>query len=231
MFSKIAQIALYIVVGISVLVIGFFYFGDNLIDTDTYEAKVEKLSTPDDAAGFDFASDLAEADTAAAESDTTSAEADTTAAGDADEAAGEMEEAAPVAEQEMTGPAEAETEEVSLSFMETLVFNKTDIALIWAYILVIITLIIALVFSLIFMFSNTRNLVRGLLILVGAAVLVGVAYMLGSDTPLQIVGYEGTDNEDPQVLRLVDMGLISTYFVLGLIVLSIIYSEIAKYFK
>lgn len=224
MFSKIAQIALYIVVGISVLVIGFFYFGDNLIDTDAYEAKVEKMSAPDDAAGFDFASDLAEADTTAAESDTT-------AAAGGDEDAGDMEEeVAPVAE-EMAGPAEAESEEVSLSFMETLVFNKTDIALIWAYILVAITLLIALVFSLIFMFSNTRNLVRGLLILVGAAVLVGVAYILGSDTPLQIVGYEGTDNKDPQVLKLVDMGLISTYFVLGLVVLSIIYSEIAKYFR
>jgi len=225
MFSKIAQIALYIVVGISVLVIGFFYFGDNLIDMDAYEAKVEKMSAPDDAAGFDFASDLAEADTAAVETDTTATGAD-------DEVAGEMEEeVVSVPEEEMAGPAETETEEVSLTFMETLVFNKTDIALVWAYILVAITLVIALIFSVIFMFSNTRNLVRGLLVLVGAAVLVGVAYMLGSDTPLQIVGYEGTDNKDPQVLKLVDMGLISTYFVLGLVVLSIIYSEIAKYFR
>jgi hypothetical protein len=60
---------------------------------------------------------------------------------------------------------------------------------------------------------------------------VGVAYMLGSDTPLNIIGYEGTDNKDPQVLRFVDMGLISMYFVLGLTVLTILYSEIARYFK
>ncbi|MGC9343786.1 MAG: hypothetical protein ACP5E3_13865 [Bacteroidales bacterium] len=229
MVSKIAQIALYIVVGISVLVIGFFYFGDSLVDMDTYEAKIEKMSAPaDGSAGFNFQADLAETDTAAVESDTT-AVADTTAAGAEDTGGDMMEESAPV--EEMTGPAEADTEEVSLTFMETLVFNKTDIALIWAYILVIITLIVALVFSLGFMFTNTKTLVRGLLILVGAAVLVGVAYMLGSDTPLQIIGYEGTDNKDPQVLKLVDMGLISTYFVLGLIVLTILYSEVAKYFK
>jgi hypothetical protein len=222
MFSKIAQIALYVVVGISVLVIGFFYFGDSLIDTQAYEAKVEKLSAPaNDGTGFDFQADLAETDTTAAESDTTVA---------AEEAGDEMMEETPVVE-EVPAPARAEAEEVNLTFMETLVFNKTDIALIWAYILVAVTLIIALVFSIGFMFSNTKSLVRGLLILVGAAVLVGVAYMLGSDTPLHIIGYEGTDNKDPQVLRLVDMGLISTYFVLGLIVITILYSEVAKYFK
>lgn len=230
MFSKIAQIALYIVVGISVLVIGFFYFGDSLVDMDRYEAKIEKMSAPaDGSAGFNFQADLAETDTAAVESDTT-AVADTTAAGAEETGGGDMmEESAPM--EEVSAPAEAETEEVSLTFMETLVFNKTDIALIWAYILVAITLIVALVFSIGFMFTNTRSLVKGLLILIGAAILVGVAYMLGSETPLQIIGYEGTDNKDPQVLKLVDMGLISTYFVLGLIVLTILYSEVAKYFK
>lgn len=229
MFSKIAQIALYIVVGISVLVIGFFYFGDNLINMDTYEAKIEKMSAPaDGSVGFNFQADLAETDTAAVESDTT-ATADTLAAG-AEETGGDMMQQSAPAE-EVSGPAEADTEKVSLTFMETLVFNKTDIALIWAYILVAITLIVALAFSVGFMFTNTKSLVRGLLILIGAAVLVGVAYMLGSDTPLQIIGYEGTDNKDPQVLRLVDMGLITTYFTLGLIVITILYSEIAKYFK
>jgi hypothetical protein len=135
-------------------------------------------------------------------------------------------------EEEMAEPVQTvEAEEVNLTFMETLVFNKTDIALVWAYILVIVTLLIALAFSIAFMFSNTRSLVRGLLVLAGAAVLVLVAYLLGSETPLDIIGYEGTDNSDPQVLKLVDMGLISTYFVLGLVVLSILYSEVAKYFK
>lgn len=227
-FSKIAQIALYIVVGISVLVIAFFYFGDNLIDMDSYTTKIEKMSAPDDVGvAFDFQADLAEADSTAIESDST-ATGDTTVVVTEETPGGGMEESVveEAPELETSG-----SEEVRLSFMETLVYNKTDIALIWAYILVIITLLVALVFSIGFMFSNTRSLVRGLVILVGAAILVGLAYMLGSDTPLHIVGYEGTDNSDPQVLKLVDMGLISTYFVLGLVVLSILYSEIAKYFK
>lgn len=227
-FSKIAQIALYVVVGISVLVIGFFYFGDNLIDLEAYEAKVEQMGAPDDEAGFDFQQDLAETDTAAAEADTAGvAEPDTAMAEEgADTVAAAEEEIEPVVDE-----VEATVEAEDLTFMETLVFYKTDIALVWAYILVFITVIIALVFSIGFMFSNTKTLIRGLLILVGAAILVGVAYSLASDEALRIIGYEGTDNKDPQVLKLVGMGLISMYFVLGLILLTILYSEIAKYFK
>lgn len=227
-FSKIAQIALYVVVGISVLVIGFFYFGDNLIDLEAYEAKVEQMGAPDEEAGFDFQQDLAETDTAAAEADTAGvAEPDTAMAEEgADTVAAAEEEIEPVVDE-----VEATVEAEDLTFMETLVFYKTDIALVWAYILVIITVIIALVFSIGFMFSNTKTLIRGLLILVGAAILVGVAYTLASDEALRIIGYEGTDNKDPQVLKLVGMGLISMYFVLGLILLTILYSEIAKYFK
>jgi hypothetical protein len=228
-FSKLAQISLYVVVGISVLVIGFFYFGDNLVDMEAYEAKVEEMGAPDDDAGFDFAADMAEPDTAAVESDTT--ESDTAGVAPADTtAAEEMEEEMEEEIEPVVDEVEATVGE-SLSFMETLVFYKTDIALIWAYILVFVTLIIALVFSIGFMFSNTKTLIRGLLILVGAAILVGVSYMLASDETLRIIGYEGTDNSDPQVLKLVGMGLITTYFVLGLILLAILYSEIAKYFK
>ncbi len=222
-FSKLAKIALYVVVGISVLVIGFFYFGDSLIDTEAYEAKVESMAAPDESdAGFDFAQDTAESDTAGvAESDTAVSEEG------ADTAMVETEEEiAPVIDE-----TEATIDEESMTFMETLVFYRTDIALVWAYVLVFVTLVIALAFSIGFMFSNKKSLVTGLLILVGAAILIGVSYMLASDATLRIIGYEGTDNSDPQVLKLVGMGLITTYFVLGLILLSILYSEIAKYFK
>lgn len=225
-FSKIAQIALYIVVGISVLVVVFFYFGDNLINVSEYEAKIEKLNAPAGGTEFQFVAPV-EADSAALESDT-AAIGNLTQEGAEDSLAAVAQESLPVA---LEAQPAAEVEDVQLTFMETLVYSKTDIALVWAYILVVLTLLVALAFSIAFMFSNTRSLIRGLLVLVGAAILIGVAYMLGSDTPLSIIGYEGTDNKDPQVLKLVDMGLISMYFVLGLTVLTILYSEIARYFK
>jgi hypothetical protein len=168
----------------------------------------------------------------APETDTVSQEALTEGTEVAEEmvaAEGELTEPEAIVEEVVTEP--VKTEDVKLSFMERLVSKKTDIAIGWAYILVIVTLLVSLAFSLLQMFSNTKALIRGLIFLVGIAILVGIAYMLGSDTPLKIIGYEGTDNSDPQVLKMVDMGLIFSYFVLGGVFISILYSEIAKYFK
>jgi hypothetical protein len=223
--SKIAQLALYIVAGISVLVIAFFYFGDNLIDSAAYEAKLQKMNAPE-TVSFNYIEDMAP------ETDTVSQEALTEGTEVAEEmvaAEGELTEPEAIVEEVVTEP--VKTEDVKLSFMERLVSKKTDIAIGWAYILVIVTLLVSLAFSLLQMFSNTKALIRGLIFLVGIAILVGIAYMLGSDTPLKIIGYEGTDNSDPQVLKMVDMGLIFSYFVLGGVFISILYSEIAKYFK
>lgn len=232
MFSKLAQIGLYIVAGISVLVISFFYFGDNLIDEAAYQAKVDKMNTPDDASAFNFQADMAlEADSTDLESDLTDVSATEDVAGE-EAAEGVAVEAVPEEETITEEPAEtAEVEEVRFTFMERLVDSKTDIALGWAYILVFVTLIIAVGFSIVQMFSNTKSLIRGLIGLVAVAILIGIAYMLGSDTPLEIIGYDGVDNKDPQVLKMVDTGLIMVYFVLGGIFVSILYSEIAKYFK
>ena len=147
MSSKIAQIALYVVVAISILVIGFFYFGDNLIDVDAYETKIEKMNAPDD----DFMSSYMmpqAVDTSAAESDSTALES---------EAADSLEDAAAIVETIEEPPVTVEEEEIKLTFMEKMVDNKTSIALIWAYILVLITLLVAVGFSLIQMFSNPSH--------------------------------------------------------------------------
>ena len=224
-FSKISQIALYIVAGISVLVVGFFYFGESLIDVDAYEAKVEKLNAPD-ATAYNYMQVTEEADSLTADVDSLNLELTSEdVVADTEDAV--IEEVLPVAE-EVSEPVE---ETVKLSLMERLVHKRTDIAIVWAYILVVITLLIAVGFSLLQVVSNTKALIKGLIALVGIAILVGLAYMLGSDVPLDITGYDGTDNKDPQVLKLVDMGLLSTYFVLGMVLISIVYSEIAKYFK
>lgn len=223
-FSKISQIALYIVAGISVLVVVFFYFGESLINVAAYEAKVEKLNAPDDAA-YNYVQVTEEADSLTADVDSLNLElaSEDVVADTIDVVIEEV----PVAE-EVSEPVE---ETVKLSLMERLVHKRTDIAIIWAYILVVVTLFIAVGFSLVQVVSNTKALIKGLIVLVGIAILVGIAYMLGSDVPLDIIGYDGTDNSDPRVLKLVDTGLLSTYFVLGIILISIVYSEIAKYFK
>lgn len=219
--SKIAQIALYVAMGISVLVIFFFYFGDSLVNTERYEAKVAKLEAPAEmTTGFDYQGDMA------VEEDSTQVEADSAVAE-------EVVDSAVVEEvKEEVLPAEPMQKEiVRLNLLEKLVYKRTDIALTWAYILVFLTLIVSLGFPLLLMIGNPQGLVRGLIILVAIAVMIGIAYMLGSGDPIHIVGYDGTDNSNPKVLRLVDTGLISTYFLLGLVMLSILFSSVSKYFK
>jgi hypothetical protein len=220
-YSKLAQIALYVTMGISILIILFFYFGDSLVNTEKYEAKVAKLEAPAEmTTGFDYQADMA------VEEDSTAVEADSTVAEEAVDST-VIEEV----EEEMLPTEPLQQETVRLNLMEKLVYKRTDIALTWAYILVILTLIASIGFPLVHMISNPQGLVRGLVILVAIAVMVGIAYMLGSGDTINIVGYDGTDNSNPRVLRLVDMGLITSYFLLGLTLLSILYSSVSKYFK
>ena len=102
--------------------------------------------------------------------------------------------------------------------------------LVWAAILVIITAGLALIFPIINLVTNIKSAKRGLFILLGVAVLIFIAYTLASNEVLSIPGYNGTDNI-PGILKLAGTGLFTTYILAGLAVLSILYSEIANYFK
>ena len=66
--------------------------------------------------------------------------------------------------------------------------------------------------------------------LIGVIVLVAVvviAWAMGSDEPLNIPGYDGTDNV-PFWLKITDMFLYSIYILFGATVLAIIFSSIKK---
>jgi hypothetical protein len=141
-----------------------------------------------------------------------------------------------ITEEELPVEAPAEAEVVDLkeyfSSWELMVLNRTDYALIWAYILFAISLIAAVVFPLFSVVTNLKALLRTLALLAGAAVLILLSYFVfASDTPIEILGYAGTDNRDPATLKWVGTGLFSTYILFGLAILSILYSEIASMFK
>ena len=207
--NKIVSILLYVVFGISVLVIAFFYFGETLINEAEFNAKKAKIEMPDEP--YRGTQDMVQADT----TETDSLVSDTAAV-----------IPAPVKPEKP-----AKTVKVKFTFFEKLIYFKTDISLGWAYILVGITLLLALIFPVIYMFSNKANMIRTLGILAIAAVMIFLAYSFASDTPLYIPGFEGTDNRDPGVLKFVDTAMFTTYFLIGLALLSILYSEVAKYFK
>jgi uncharacterized membrane protein len=114
---------------------------------------------------------------------------------------------------------------------ERLLYFRTDIALIWAYILILITLIASLVFPLIAVIANPKALIRLLAVLAGAAVLVVISYVLAKGTPIDIIGYTGTDNSDPGTLKMIDTVLFVTYMLFGLALGSILYAIISRAFK
>jgi hypothetical protein len=108
--------------------------------------------------------------------------------------------------------------------------NITKTILLWAGILAGITALLSLVFPVINMVTNPKAAKKTLFTLIGVAVLIFVAWLLASDAVLDMPHYEGKDNV-PSILKFAGTGLFTTYILAGLAVLSILYSEIVKYFK
>ena len=220
-FSKISTYILYVVGVISLAIMLFFYISPNTIDINELEFRVEELtSAPEVLTMAAPVVDSVAVDTLAT-TDESMAEADSAAA--------------PVVE--AVAPVEIATvKEIDLrdhmSGWEYMVYKRTDLALRWAYILLVLTALAAVIFPLINLVTNVKALLRTLMILAGAAVLVLISYFVFSNgVPINIVGYSGTDNSDPGVLRMVGTSLYLTYILFGVTILSILYSEIAKLFK
>jgi len=216
-FSKITQIILWVVAGISLIVVLFFYIGPKSVSD--YEALVDRVD--DELSGVDLTpvAPMPVIDTML----TDSAEIAENIA--AVQKAEEERLATPVAE-----VSDKTVGEVTTGW-EYLLYFRTDIALIWAYILVLITMIAAIAFPLITVISNPKALIRLVLVLAGFAVLVVISYLLSSDTAIEILGFEGTGNTDPTTLKMVDTVLFLTYMLFGLALGSILYAIISKAFK
>ena len=218
-FSKLTKIILWVVAGISLIVVLFFYIGPKTVGD--YDVMVDRV---DDAlAGVDITplAPMPVIDTSLTDSI----------------AIVENIAAVQQAEEEYfaaaTAAAEAPQKTVKelTTGWEALLYFRTDIALMWAYILILITLIAAVAFPLVAVISNPKALIRLLIVLAGFAVLVVVSYLLASDTAMEIIGYEGTGNTDPGTLKMVDTVLFVTYMLFGLALGSILYAITSKAFK
>ena len=214
-FSNITRIILFILAGISLVVVLFFYVSPKTVDLDGMEFRVLEAQNPVDLTPL---APLPAVDTTAIAEDGTAIE-DTTVA----------KVAAPVIP--MAPPPEPKSASEVLSGWELLVWNRVDIALVWAYILILLTAIAAIVFPLISILANPKGLIRLAIVLVGAAVLVLVAYFMASGTPIDIIGYSGTGNSDPGTLKMVDTILYVTYILFGMALASILYAIVSKAFK
>lgn len=128
------------------------------------------------------------------------------------------------------------------SLMANISDNSADAAmggwinsnLVWAYILMVAGAAIALLSGVLHMASDFRSAKKGLLSLAGFAVVAIIAYALSSDAIPQFFGVEkfvASGVLNAQVAKLVDTGLIATYLLFGIAVLSIVWSSVSQIFK
>lgn len=105
-----------------------------------------------------------------------------------------------------------------------------DIAIIWTIVLICIGVACAVVSEGANAASDPKLLAKGGAALVGIAIVLGIFWAIGDETPLQLVGYEGDQNQGAW-LRVSDMGLFSIYLALAAGVLSIVVSEVYQLFR
>ncbi len=104
-----------------------------------------------------------------------------------------------------------------------------DLLIYWGYFLVIFTAVITILFPIVFLIMNPRNSLK-IFIALALMVIIGIiAYALSTVgfTDLQLEKLEVTAN----TAQYVGAGLIFTYVLGGLAVLTIIYASISKIFK
>lgn len=98
--------------------------------------------------------------------------------------------------------------------------NAVDTLLYWAYAMAIVGIVASVVIAItISAVNNPKSLLKMLGVLVGVAVIVGVAYLLAPGTPA--VGYLGPEVPG-MTLKLTDTILNLTYFACGASIIVII---------
>lgn len=107
----------------------------------------------------------------------------------------------------------------------------TDTLIYLVYVLLGVA-VVATVAAFLFQFGtalkdNPGKALKSLIGVIILAVVVFIAWTMGSGEPLTIPGYSGTDNV-PFWLKITDMFLFTIYILLGATVLAIIFSSIKK---
>ncbi|MGN0035605.1 MAG: hypothetical protein ACI36X_00050 [Bacteroidaceae bacterium] len=109
----------------------------------------------------------------------------------------------------------------------------TDAWMYWMYILLGITICVTLVAAILKLVGNFIDspmaALKSLAGIIALVVVLGVTWAMGSEEPLVLPGYDGTDNV-PFWLKLTDMFLYSIYFMVGTLVVLIIGFSVRKKF-
>lgn len=131
---------------------------------------------------------------------------------------------------------------LAISLVANLSDNELDPAmnswvstnLTWTYILMIFSAIILVGFAVYQMATDFEAAKKGLMSVAFMGVVVLIAYIMASDAMPTFLGVQKFIDDGtitPKVMKWVDTGLIGTYIVLGISVVSIIYASVSRLFK
>ncbi len=107
--------------------------------------------------------------------------------------------------------------------------SMADIVLTWAYILFGFTVLLLIGFPIAFFIKNPKSGLRILFIIIGFAILYGISYAMASDATNAAI-YEKASISSG-ISKFIGGGLIMTYILVGLTILSLFVASITKYFK
>jgi len=107
--------------------------------------------------------------------------------------------------------------------------SMTDTVLTWAYILFALTAVLLIGFPIANIIKNPKSGLRIVFAIVGFAVLFGISYAMASNTTVGDM-YEKA-HITSGISKLIGGGLIMTYIILGISILTLFASSIGKLFK
>ncbi len=131
---------------------------------------------------------------------------------------------------------------LSLIFMALIMFGGTiegdpletpvysDLIIRYAYFLVIGALAAVFAFEIYKIVLHPSSAKNTLIFSGGMVVFLFIAYLFADGTPMEIIGYEGSDNV-PSMLKVTDTGLFTFYILMVGAALSIVGAEIMRFFK
>lgn len=97
----------------------------------------------------------------------------------------------------------------------------------WAYILFIIAVISAVIFPIVRLFTRPKQAMKSFIGLAALVVVVLIAYAMADGTPMNIIGYSGTDNV-PSRLIFSDTIIYTMYILFGAAIIAIFTTELLR---
>lgn len=110
--------------------------------------------------------------------------------------------------------------------------SAVNLPIVWAYILVGLAAVLTIVFPLVFIVQYPRKAIKLLISVAILAVILLISYFLADDTPIR-TATSGTnpDFADRGVLVFTDMGIITTYILIAIALLLLVFTGVRSFFR